>query len=246
MVFRVEQKVEHAVEQSMLPGFIHLSPKPLHGQHTMADTRPLSSGLAGCCKTARLGGGLPASEGGSDGLAPRPWLPPDILRLIDAQARRLEREERLRAMHGGVLSQTLMDAAQAGGLRDVRFLLAAGAVANYSYDYPLRSAATGGHVAVMTELLEAGAHDINSAFLCAAAGGHVPAAALLLARGANIHYNNDDALQLAADQDHLDMAAFLLDNGADLVHGVNEAARQRARQYGRAAVEALLLQRAQA
>ena len=62
----------------------------------MDDRRSLSSGLAGCCKTARLGGGLPASEGGSDGLAPRPWLPPDMLRLIDALARRLEREERLR------------------------------------------------------------------------------------------------------------------------------------------------------
>ena len=76
--------------------------------------RPLRSGLAGCCKTARLGGGMPASEGRSRSgvITPRPWLPPDILRLIDAMARRLECEERLREMNGGVLGQTLLDAAQ--------------------------------------------------------------------------------------------------------------------------------------
>ena len=86
----------------------------------MADRRLLSSGLAGCCKTARLGGGLPASEGDSDGLTPRSWLPPDILRLIDALARRLECEERLRAMNDGVLGRMLQDAARAGAWRAVQ------------------------------------------------------------------------------------------------------------------------------
>ena len=209
----------------------------------MDDARPLSSGLAGCCKTARLGGGLPASEGDSDGIAPRPWLPPDMLRLIDALARRLEREEWLRAMNGGLLGVTLWEAACAGGLRDVCFLLAAGADASYSEGSPLRGAAAGGHVAVMTALLDAGARGVDLALWDAAEAGLLPAAALLLARGANIHRNSNQALRYAARNGHLDMVVFLLDNGADL-HAGNDAALREAQEHGSTAIVALLLERA--
>ena len=210
----------------------------------MDELPPLSSGLADCCKTARLGGGLlPASEGDSDSLTPRPWLPPDILRLIDALSRRLEREERLREMHGGVLGRTLWDAAAAGGLRDMRFLLAVGADANYDDGRPLNTAARNGHVAVMTVLLDAGLCNVDGALGFAAAGGHVPAAALLLARGANIHYLYDDALRCAARNGHLEMVAFLLDNGADL-HAQHDCALRYAHTNGHTAVVALLHERA--
>ena len=50
-------------------------------------------------------------------------------------------------------------------------------------------------------------------------GGHVPAAELLLARGANIHYESDLALYYAAFGGQLEMVAFLLDNSADLHAG---------------------------
>ena len=209
----------------------------------MAYTRPLSSGLAGCCKTARLGGGLPGSEGGADSLAPRPWLPPDVLRLIDALARRLEREERLRAMNGGMQGKTLVDAARAGGLCDVRFLLDRGADINFDDCRPLRAAAVNGHVAVMTALLDADARYADGALWSAGHGGHVSAAALLLARGANIHHGIDCALRCAAQYGHLEMVAFLLDNGADL-HSFNDEALQHAQRFGHTAVAALLLERA--
>ena len=127
----------------------------------------------------------------------------------------------------------------------MRFLLAAGADANYSSGFPLRMAANDGYVAVMTALLDAGARDFDEALFRSASGGHVPAVALLLARGADIHYMNDFSLQLAAGNGQLEMVVFLLDNGADL-HARNDGALLRARMKGHTAIVALLLERARA
>ena len=95
----------------------------------MADAR-FCVGFSSACKQAREGGGLPGCEAGlTSELCIRPrrfWLPPDIVRLIDALVRRLEHEDTLLSMNGGVLGATLCQASAAGGLRDVRFLLARG------------------------------------------------------------------------------------------------------------------------
>jgi len=61
----------------------------------LADRRQLSSGLAGCCKAARSGHGLPESEEGAEGTH-RPRLFRELVHIIDSIARKLEREERLR------------------------------------------------------------------------------------------------------------------------------------------------------
>jgi len=74
----------------------------------------------------------------------------------------------------------------------------------------------------------------------------VPAAALLLARGANIHDIHDIALRLAAAHGHLEMVAFLLDNGASDAHAEHDGALRQARARGHRAVVALLLKRAAA
>lgn len=66
----------------------------------------LSSGLAGCCKRAHEGFGLPSSE--VNGVL-RPWLLDSLVRMIDAIARELQREDVLRAMNDGNLDQTLID-----------------------------------------------------------------------------------------------------------------------------------------
>jgi hypothetical protein len=50
----------------------------------MANDLQLSCGLRGSCKSARQGLGFPASEPDAPG-TPRPYLPPDIVRLIDAR-----------------------------------------------------------------------------------------------------------------------------------------------------------------
>ena len=67
----------------------------------------------------------------------------------------------------------------------------------------------------------------------------------LLARGANIHDDDDAALRLAAGSGRLEMVAFLLDNGAD-VHAQNDKALREARRNRNTAVVALLLERAAA
>ena len=107
----------------------------------------------------------------------------------------------------------------------MRFLLAAGADANCHLEglYTLHAAASGGRIAVMTALLDAGARSVDEALGFAACAGHVSAAALLLSRGADIHHKNDAALRFAAFYGRLEMVAFLLDNGADL-HALNNVA----------------------
>ena len=188
----------------------------------MSDLRPLSSGLAGCCKTARLGGGLPAGDWG--GLTTRPFLPSDVVRLIDTLARRLEREERLRSMNRGVLGWTLADAARAGGLRDVRFLLAVGAEANYGNSGALLAAASLGHAAIVAALLDSvlihgcsAAEDLGDACAQAALAGHADVVALLLDSGrVDVHYLDDRALLWAALMGQGETVQLLLERGADV------------------------------
>jgi len=157
----------------------------------MADARQLSCGLRGSCKSARQGLGFPASEPDAIG-TPRPYLPLDILRLIDAIMRTSERAEMLRAMHGGDLGLTLYDAAHSGGLLDVRFLLAAGADAGAEDGRALYAACNGDHIQVAEALLDAGGtltpRHCNWALRNPALAGRTACCKLLLDRGADIHH----------------------------------------------------------
>jgi len=120
----------------------------------MANRLQLSCGLRGSCKSARQDLGFPSSEPDAIG-TPRPYLPPDIVRLIDVILRTTERAEMLRTINGGYLGLTLGYAADAGGLRDVRFLLAADADAAAEYGRALYNACSGGHLRVAVALLDA-------------------------------------------------------------------------------------------
>ena len=165
----------------------------------MAAQPHLSCGLRGCCKSARQGLGFPASEPDAIG-TPRPYLPPDIVRLIDEPLRAAERAEILRAMNEGDLGKTLRDAADAGGLLDTRFLLAAGADAGAADGDALYEACEGGHLQVAEALLDAGGtltpEHRNVALRYAARSGRTACCELLLDRGADIgsedhHYIRD-------------------------------------------------------
>ena len=85
------------------------------------DRAPLGGGFRGACRTTREGGGLP--EGGCIPAG----ITHDLVLQFDLPARRMEREERLLAMHDGNVNETLFDIAEEGGGQDARFLLAHGA-----------------------------------------------------------------------------------------------------------------------
>ena len=214
----------------------------------MAAQPQLSCGLRGSCKSARQGLGFPASEPDAIG-TPRPYLPPDIVRLIDEPLRASERAEILRAMNEGDLGRALREAAEAGGLLDTRFLLAAGADAGAENGLALRCACYGrygGHLQVAEALHDAGGtlnpEHRNVALHYAAGGGHTAICELLLDRGADIHYHDGffDTLSKASIRGQVETVAFLLDRGAD---AWSEQAVRYATMRHHDAVVALLLAR---
>ena len=218
----------------------------------MADAR-FCVGFSKACKQAREGGGLPGYGGrASCGRALRPFLPPDIVRLIDALVRRLEHEDTLLAMNGGVLDATLCQASGAGGLRDVRFLLARGADVESTTIFlyegqrlsmsALEWSAFHGHLAVVTALLDAGAVQKDLALAVASLAARAPVVALLLDCGADIHYHADVALYISCWKGHVAIATLLLDRGADM-HAQGDLALGTAVLNGHLEVVRLLLDR---
>ena len=210
------------------------------------DRRPLSPGFRGTNKQTRDGGGLPEGEEGVEGGLPS-GITHDLVLKFDLPARRMEREERLLAMHGGDVNATLRDICVEGGGKDARFLLAHGADANYrgAYWAVLELAASNGHLTVVEALLDAGAGELNRALWEAAARGHTAIAALLLDRGADIHHDRVWALWITSRYGRLETATLLLDRGADPnAHPPGHAtALKTARDRGHHEVAALLLAR---
>ena len=202
-------------------------------------------GFGSASKVAREGGDLEVTVQTARG--PRTFtLPWFFVRQVDALLERWRREEHeatLLTMNRGVLGATLVEAAEAGGVRDVTFLLERGADVNYILNgrTALLFSASRGHLAVVTLLLDAGAQWLDGALLQAGRRGHTPVVALLLYRGADVHYLDDIPLQEAAAKGRLETARLLLERGAD-VHADNELAIRQAREGGHEAVVALLLE----
>ena len=212
----------------------------------MALARPLFVGFSSASRVAREGGNLEVSV--QTALGPRmftlPWF---FVREVDALLERWRREEHeatLVTMNDGVMGRTLCEAAGAGGLRDVTFLLARGADMEHVHENwtPLLHSANGGHVAIATLLLDAGAVELNLALFFTAHSGHTHVAALLLDRGADVHYLTDSPLVRSAERGYVEMVRLFLDRGAN-VHAQQEYALREARRNGHEAVVALLLNR---
>ena len=212
----------------------------------MALARPLFVGFSSASKAAREGGDLEVTVQTARG--PRTFLLPwFFVRDVDALLERWRRERHeatLVTMNEGVLGATLCDAAEAGGLRDVTFLLGRGADVEYALRgwTALLYTAYNGHPAAVMLLLDSGAAQVERALYRSAFQGHTHVAALLLDRGADVHYLNDASLRISAERGYLEMARLLLDRGAN-IHARYEEAVRNARRYGHEDVVALLLER---
>ena len=182
----------------------------------MDDRRALGSRFQDTCRQTRSGGGLPESEEGEEGCIPA-GITHDLVLQFDLPARKAEREERLLAFNGGDVNETLHDISREGGGKDARFLLAHGADANHIGDYGvavLSRAAHNGRLDVVEALLDAGADRLEAALELGAVQGCTAVIALLLDRGADVHYGDDNALFWAAREGHLETATLLLQRGA--------------------------------
>ena len=206
----------------------------------MALVRPLYVGFSSATRVARLQlGSLEVTVQTAEG--PRVFvLSEEVVRKVDLNLERWRREEHeatLLAMNDGNLGETLGEAAQEGGLRDTMFLLASGANVNYSdFEFTALARAAGqGHLATVTVLVDAGAgadeegwtpgtgrNKLSHAAHCAAAEGHTHVVALLLDRGADVHYDDDGPLRDAASSGNLETVLLLLNRGADL-HAVDDS-----------------------
>ena len=150
------------------------------------DTRKLCVGFSSATRVARfLLGNLEVSfEDAASGKVPSFVLTEEMLRIVDLLLERWRREEHeatLLTMHNGLRGATLVEAAGAGGLRDIKFLLARGVNLRFRFSEvgsnALEISAKNGHTAVVAELLVAGAGDDDPYILlkaaeCAAKAGH--------------------------------------------------------------------------
>lgn len=165
----------------------------------------LSSGFAGCCQQGRTSGGVPASD-------TRPELCFDLASLIDGLASERERMELLLAMNGGDTSLTILDAAKAGGYRDVTRLRDAGATADPGDVLCAYSRSTS-EQGILSSLVggDCTAIDKNKALIQAASRGHCGNISLLISQGADVNWLDGQAIGTAALLGQLDAVRVLIE-----------------------------------
>lgn len=180
----------------------------------------LGAGFSGTCRDGRNGCGLVLTLLDGSQRAVTLLVPGPILRLIDELVVRLRREEHealLLTTNHGWLGWTLCEAAEAGGLQDIAFLLAHGAQLEFEHENktPVEKAAVNGQAAAVRALLQAGAREGGYALVRASKGGHLDAVGVLLERVTTYQTAYlDMAIRHAADGGFREVVQALLGAGA--------------------------------
>ena len=115
------------------------------------------------------------------------------------------------------MDAALRRASENGYLEVVKYLVEQGADIHSDNDYPLRAAASYGHLAVVNYLVENEANEIlDEVLILAALNGQLEIVKYLVEQGADIHANNDYALQLAASYGNMPVVKYLVEQGAEI------------------------------
>jgi Ankyrin repeats (3 copies) len=218
------------------------------------DARVLCVGFSSATRVARFRlGNLEVTIETEDGPLTL-TLPEHWLRQVDLQLecwRREAHEDSLVKRNAGKIAMTLVQAARAGGIRDINFLISRGAnvFTDINGTTALEFAVRNGHLAVV-EVILAEADKVSLFYPprpyklleLAASCGHAPIAALLLDRGADPASGDSISLRQAAYHGHLSVVRVLLDRGAQ-VHAAHDEALRDAQDNGHEEVVALLQER---
>ncbi len=111
---------------------------------------------------------------------------------------------------------SLDTAARNGHLDVVEFLVENGANIDSDQYSAVESAALEGHFDVVKYLVEKEPASINIAFRTAAGAGHLDIMKYLLQKGADIHIDNDEAVEDAVYNGFLDVIKYLVEKGVDI------------------------------
>ncbi len=125
-----------------------------------------------------------------------------------------------------LFANSLTEAAEAGYLDIVEYLIKKGADVHAVNDRALRFAAREGHLAVVQYLVSQGAniHAYDDAAVnFAATHGRLATVKYLVEQGADVHAGDDIAVRMAAEKGHLDVVKYLVSEGAD-IHAQNDDA----------------------
>jgi ankyrin repeat protein len=122
------------------------------------------------------------------------------------------------------LNDQLVEAAEAGDLEVVKYLVTKGVDVTNGENHAVQLASQNGHIDMVKYLISQGA-DINAGgnhvVSLASWGGHLEMVKFLVSQGANVNASDNNALFMAAHGGHSEVVKYLISQGADFTECKN-------------------------